>query len=63
MSRVTDLAKRFEEATGYASVNVTSLQPHKIYPIREKENSDLIRTYSSVDPRRLRDQQSTSIPT
>ena len=33
MSRVTDLAKRFEEATAYASVNVTSLEPHKLYPI------------------------------
>ena len=28
-----DLAKRFEEATAYASVNVTSLEPHKLYPI------------------------------
>jgi len=25
--------KRFEEATAYASVNVTSLEPHKFYPI------------------------------
>ena len=33
MSRVMDLAKRFEEATAYASVNVTSLEPHKLYPI------------------------------
>jgi len=31
MSRVTDLAKRFE-ATAYASI-VTSLEPHKLYPI------------------------------
>ena len=28
-----DLAKRFEEATAYASVNVTYLEPHKLYPI------------------------------
>jgi len=28
-----DLTKRFEEATAYASVNVTSLEPHKLYPI------------------------------
>jgi len=28
-----DLAKRFEEATAYASVCVTSLEPHKSYPI------------------------------
>jgi len=33
MSRVTDLAKRFEEATAYASVNVTSLGLHKPFPI------------------------------
>jgi len=28
-----DLAKCFEEATAYASVCVTSLEPHKSYPI------------------------------
>jgi len=33
MNRVMDLAKRFEKATAYASVNVTSMEPHKFYPI------------------------------
>jgi len=33
MSRVMDLAKRFEEATAYTSVNLTSLEPNKLYPI------------------------------
>ena len=28
-----DLTKRFEEATAYASVNVNTLEPHKVYPI------------------------------
>jgi len=28
-----DLTKLFEEATAYASVNVNTLQPHKLYPI------------------------------
>jgi len=28
-----DLTKRFEEATAYASVNVNTLEPHKLYPI------------------------------
>jgi len=28
-----DLSKSFEEATAYASVNVNSLEPHKLYPI------------------------------
>jgi len=28
-----DLGKRFEEATTYASVSVSSLEPHKQYPI------------------------------
>jgi len=28
-----DLTKRFEEATAYASVNVNTLEPHKMYPI------------------------------
>jgi len=28
-----DLGKRFEEAIAYASVSVSSLQPHKQYPI------------------------------
>jgi len=28
-----DLAKRFEEATAYASVSVSSLEPHTKYPI------------------------------
>jgi len=28
-----DLGKRFEEATAYASVSVSSLEPHKQYPI------------------------------
>ena len=28
-----DLTKRFEDATAYASVNVKSLEPHKLYPI------------------------------
>jgi len=28
-----DLAKRFEKATAYASVSVSSLEPHKPYPI------------------------------
>jgi len=33
MSRVLYLAKRFEEATAYATVNVNSLEPHRLYPI------------------------------
>jgi len=33
MSRVMDLAKRFEEATAYTSVNLSSLEPNKWYPI------------------------------
>ena len=28
-----DLTKRFEEATAYASINVNTLEPHKLYPI------------------------------
>jgi len=28
-----DLGKRFEEAIAYASVSVSSLEPHKLYPI------------------------------
>jgi len=28
-----DLGKRFEETTAYASVSVTSLEPHNRYPI------------------------------
>ena len=28
-----DLTKRFEEATAYASVNVNTLEPHKLYAI------------------------------
>jgi len=28
-----DLTKRFEEATAYSSVNVNTLEPHKLYPI------------------------------
>jgi len=28
-----DLTKRFEEATAYASFNVNTLEPHKMYPI------------------------------
>jgi len=28
-----DLTKFFEEATAYASVNVNTLEPHKLYPI------------------------------
>jgi len=63
MSRVTDLAKRFEEATAYASVNVTSLETHKLSYHQGQENSDQIWTYNSVDPTRLRDQHSPSIPT
>ena len=32
-----DFTKRFEEATAYASVNVNTLEQHKLYPIiREK---------------------------
>jgi len=27
------LTKRFEEATAYASVNINTLEPHKLYPI------------------------------
>jgi len=33
MHRVMDLAKRFEEATAYTSVSLTSLEPNKLYPI------------------------------
>jgi len=33
MNRVMELAKRFEEATAYASVSLTSLEPHELYPI------------------------------
>jgi len=33
LSRVMDLAKRFEEATAYTSVNLTSLEPNELYPI------------------------------
>jgi len=33
MSYVMDLAKRFKEATAYPSVNVTSMEPNKLYPI------------------------------
>jgi len=33
MSRVMDLAKRFEEATAYTLVNLSSLDPKKLYPI------------------------------
>ena len=33
MRRVMELAKRFEEATAYTSVNLTSLEPNKLYPI------------------------------
>jgi len=33
MGRVTNLAKRFDEATVYESVNVNSLQPHIFYAI------------------------------
>jgi len=33
MRRVMDLAKRFEEATAYTSVNLTSLEPNKLYPL------------------------------
>jgi len=32
MSRVSDLAKRFEEATAYTSVNLSSLKINKLYP-------------------------------
>ena len=40
MSRIMYLAKRFEEATDCASVNVTSLESHKLCPIfRAKRNS------------------------
>jgi len=28
-----DLSKRFEKETSYASVNVNTLEPHKVYPI------------------------------
>ena len=28
-----DLTMRFEEATAFASVNVNTLEPHKLYPI------------------------------
>ena len=28
-----DLTKRFEESTAYASVNVKTLEPYKLYPI------------------------------
>jgi len=28
-----DLSKRFEETNAYASVNVSTLEPHKMYPI------------------------------
>ena len=33
MKHVMDLAKRFEEATAYTSVKVTSLEPHMLCPI------------------------------
>jgi len=33
-----DLAKRFEEATAYASVSVSSLEPHKQYPITQAKH-------------------------
>ena len=33
MNRIMDLAKSFEEATAYSSVNVTSLDPNKLYAI------------------------------
>ena len=33
MNRVMDLAKRFEEATGYTSVNLNFLESIKLYPI------------------------------
>jgi len=33
MKFVMKLEKRFEEATAYSSVNVTSLEPNKLYPI------------------------------
>jgi len=28
-----DLTKRFEKATAYSSLNVNTLEPHKLYPI------------------------------
>jgi len=31
-SEEMDLIKRFEEATAYSSVNVNTLEPHKLYP-------------------------------
>jgi len=33
VNRVMELAKRFQESTAYASVNVNYLEPHKLYPI------------------------------
>jgi len=39
MSRVMDLAKRFEEATAYTSVNLSSLEINKLYPIFHAKRS------------------------